>query len=166
MDTQPGIMSKSLVAAAVGLLLAPVCGAVADSVYKTVDESGTVSYSSSPAGDAVQSESVSIPQPPTEAQRREARKIERQIQSTSKRTTQSLQRDQRQSRQQIVTAEARLKAARAALEKAQIKTDADWQNLAQGGRHLKESYFQRVEAAEAAVRQAELELAKAKRDVR
>ena len=157
----PGWLRHGLAGVA---LLSVAAAGVADGVYKTVDESGNVTYSATPPDDAIRSESVAVPPPPSKAQQQEARRIERQIQGTTERTLKSLEQARRRDAKQIEEAKARLQAARNSLEKAKTKSQADWQYLAQGGRVLKQSYFRRVEAAEKAVEQAEEALAKARRD--
>ncbi len=151
---------------AVWLLLLGPASSMADAVYKSVDGAGNVTYSSTPPGGSVHSENLAVPPPPTPEQQQEATRIERRMQGLSRNAVRGVERDSSQSRQRVTQAEAQLQAARTALEQASIKTDDDWQNLAQGGRHLKESYFQRVSDAEAAVQKAEEELAKARRDMR
>jgi len=148
------------------LLLALTVPVTAEPVYKSVDESGNVTYSSSPQSGAAQTQSVPVPPPPSKDQRREAQAVERRLQGTSKSVTRGLEKRKLKSSNRVREAEEKLNSARSELEKAQVKKDEDWQNLAQGGRHLKESYFQRVSAAEAAVQAAEQELAKARRDMR
>lgn len=144
--------------------LAPA--AAADNVYKSIDAAGNVTYSASPEAGAVQSESLELAPPPTESQHQEAKRLEQQLRQTSERTTADLERRRESRAGSVKDAQARLQTARAQLEQARIQRDDDWQNLAQGGRHLKESYFARVNAAEEAVKNAEAELARARRDVR
>ncbi len=138
----------------------------AEPIYKSVDEAGNITYSAKPESGSVQTQSVPVPPPPSKEQQQEAKRIERQLRGSSRSTTGGLDQRKRESSQRVKGAEAKLQAARGELEKAQVKKDDDWQNLAQGGRHLKESYFQRVNDAEATVQQAEQELAKALRDMR
>jgi regulator of PEP synthase PpsR (kinase-PPPase family) len=150
----------------VSLVVSVSVGVDAGSVYKSVDDAGNVSYSSAPAARSAQTQPIAVPPPPSDSQREEAQRIQTQINSGSTSTVSDLERLRQERRQQVEQAEANLQRARQNLERVEVQKDDDWQNLAQGGRHLKESYFQRVEAAEQAVKAAEQELARARRDLR
>jgi hypothetical protein len=132
--------------------------AVGETIYKSVDAKGNVTYSSAPAAESVNTRTIAVPQGPTEEQRQEAEKIQQQIEDAADRQRQDLATVRGQRTGSVQQAEKTLAEAKADLENAQVVQDSDWQHLGGGGRHLKESYFQRVQQAEDRVRSAEQEL--------
>lgn len=139
------------------IALLAACPATAQTVYKSVDAQGRVTYSSTPppaeTGELV--ERVPIEPGPTEQQQQEATQKAKELEAT---TNSALQQRQAQGDQRASTAsvaEKELRKAQIALEEAQIKGDGDWQTLATGGRVLKQSYLDRVQSAEQRVREAE-----------
>ncbi len=141
-------------------------GLCASQVYKSVDAEGNVSYSSTPPADAVNSETIAIQPPPESGTRNEAMLRENQLEQTSKRLQNDLRSssDKRDSR--LRDTQRAVTKAQNDLEKAQEITNDDWQGLAQGGRHLKESYYARITNAENRLEQAKKDLARTRRDLR
>jgi TolA-binding protein len=153
---------RQLTFATVSLLAA--CAATAQSVYKSVDAQGRVTYSSSPpstaAGETV--EKVRIAPGPTERQQREAARRANDLEAGMRDAERQKQEQTAKRSQATSDAERELRKARIALEEAQIKGDDDWQYLATGGRVLKQSYLDRVDAAERRVQKAEKSLRSAR----
>lgn len=143
------------------LLLAGVSAtsslAVSETIYKSVDAEGNVTYSSTPAEESVKSRAISVPQGPTDEQRKEAEQIQQQIEQAADQRRQDLAAARGERTRSAQKTEQALSDAKADLEEAQVARDSDWQHLGAGGRHLKESYFQRVQQAEERVRAAEKE---------
>ena len=145
------------------LLLQPTLPA--ETIVKSVDAEGNVTYSSTPTADAVETETLTVPEGPSDAQRREALAREQALQRKAEALKKELVETQARKGKSVGEAEERLAEAEERLEEARVQKDTDWQTIADtGGRYLKESYFERVREAEEAVRQAEKELAKARRD--
>ena len=165
-----GLQSVLPLRVAVTLFLAGfLCAASlasAEEIYKSVDADGNVTYSWVPTEEAVETQPVSVPDAPSAAQQQGAVQRERQLQQA----TDSLARDRsardRQRGGAVRNAENAHDQAKVQLERAQVIQDSDWQSLAGGGRHLKESYLERVRKAEEELRQTEEAVSKAKRDVR
>jgi hypothetical protein len=171
MMTRPSRPAIPATAAALAVVLAGVADipvAVAQTVYKSVDAEGNVTYSSTPAPEAVDIEAVDVPEGPSDAERQEAMAREQALQKKAESLKQDLQGSQEQKSEKVDEAEERLAAAKERLEQARVKEESDWQTIAGegAGRFLKESYFERVRKAEEDVRQAERDLAKARRDSR
>ena len=149
------------------LLLCSLTGTAwgAPQVYKYIGPDGRVTYSSTPPpeGTATRVEPVKIAPPPTEAQLREAQARLQRLEGSIQEGEVARTEQQKKQKDRLSTAEQELMDARKALEKAKVKTLADWQTIASGGRVLKQSYFDRVEQAEARVKAAETAWKKAKR---
>jgi hypothetical protein len=145
----------------VTLLVAP---AGAQEVYKSVGPDGAVSYSSTPPaqGDGVLVEEVPIAPGPSEAERREAEQRVQAIDRELNRTEQARQEQAAQGQGDSAGTEQALQQARSALEQAKVQRLDDWQYLSSGGRVLKQSYLDRVQRAEQAVKAAEDAVRKAR----
>lgn len=143
-----------------------VSPAIAEGIYKSVDVEGHVTYSSVPPDEAVESQPVSLPDAPTEAQRQEAVQREMELQKAADSLARERSARDNQRAETVKDTERALKEAKAQLDEAKVMQDADWQVMAGGGRHLKESYFERVRDAEEKLRQAEEAASKARHDVR
>ncbi|MGH8659073.1 MAG: DUF4124 domain-containing protein [Gammaproteobacteria bacterium] len=129
------------------LLLACCSLACSETIYKSVDSEGRVSFSSKPPAGARQVEEIQIQPGPTAAQ----------IEATKARANRTVEQAQKSEspaekrRQAKMAAREKLRDAQAALEKAKAIQPEDWQSLAGGGRHLKQSYFDRIKEHESAV---------------
>lgn len=133
-------------------------------VYKSTDAEGNVTYSANPpAAQSAVVEEVPIAEPPSEDRQREASRRARDVERQVERSELERQKKAKERNTTAETAEKALEEARAALEQAKIKTLDDWQTIAAGGRVVKQSYFDRVERAEAKVKAAEDALKKAGR---
>ena len=152
------------------LFLAGVCSGpslvVSETVYKSVDADGNVTYASSPTEQSIKSKPITVPLGPTDEQRQEAEQIEKRLENAATQRRQDLAVARNQRTGSLQEAEQSLAEAKADLEETKIIQDSDWQFLGGGGRHLKESYLQRVQQAEERVRAAEQELASVRRDSR
>jgi hypothetical protein len=153
--------SRRLTLILLPLIILPTAGA--ETVYKSVDEQGNVTYSSTPPpGGAEVVEQVPIAPPPPQSEVQAAEERMRQLEIESARSDRERRESKEQQTQSVAAAEAELTKARAELEDAKIQGDDDWQYLAAGGRVLKQSYLDRVERAEKRVQAAEDALRKAR----
>lgn len=136
------------------LLAAP---AMAGTVYKSVDEQGNVTYSGEPpaAGDAERVQELRVGDGPTEEEQAEALLRMRELELETERLQRERQLSGEAKSAAMAAAQEELEEARAELEKAREKNFEDWQYIAGGGRHLRPSYFERVERAEHRVEAAE-----------
>ncbi|MGH8643056.1 MAG: DUF4124 domain-containing protein [Gammaproteobacteria bacterium] len=133
-------------------MLLLVCSSLAcsETIYKSVDSEGRVSFSSKPPVGARQVEEIQIQPGPTAAQ----------IEATKARANRTVEQAQtsessaQKRRPAKMAASGKLRDAQAALKKATAIQPEDWQHLASGTRHLKQSYFDRVSEHEAAVERA------------
>lgn len=120
----------------------------AESVYRSVNEKGDVTYSSKPVDGAKKVVPVQLQPPPkradVDAAKRRASGLKQAIKAGKQREKMRLLRQKKDKRKMSVLADAEKR-----LQQAKIVLDSDWQFLAKGGRHLKESYFERVKKAEA-----------------
>jgi len=132
------------------LLLACSFLAWSEPIYKSVDSEGRVSFSSKPPVGARQVEEIQIQPGPTAAE----------IEATKARANRTIEQAQESDspvekrRQAKMAASEKLRDAQGALEKATVIQPEDWQHLAGGRRHLKQSYFDRVKHYEVAVEKA------------
>lgn len=137
--------------------------AVAETIYKSVDASGNVTYSNTPPAQAADVQEVAIPPAPSALDVQNALQDRQQLEQTGARLEQEREAKQTQETQALQAAEQALLQARIRWEQARTQTDWDWQYLQGGGRHLKDSYFQRAQNAEQALRAAEAAVANARR---
>lgn len=154
--------TRHLSLACLSLLFLSSAGA--QTVYKSVDAQGNVTYSSTPPPPDHREtvETLHIAPPPPEAERTRATERLRRLEVESTRSDLERQEAEKKKTTSISAAEAELQKARDALENAKIQGDDDWQYLARGGRVLKQSYLDRVEQAAQRVREAEETLRKAR----
>ncbi len=149
-----------------GMLLLAGNGLCEPPVFKSVDADGNVSYSSTPPADAVKSEPIAILPPPEADARDEAQKQANQLEASSKRLQDDLQTSRNKRNSTLNNAQEMVEKAQRDLDKAKQISDGDWQPLAKGGRRLKESYHERVKAAEDRLQQAQKTQAATRRDLR
>ena len=140
--------------------------AAAETIYKSVDAEGRVTYSSEPPAKAVDTQTVTLPKAPSETDQEAAIEREKELQKAADEVTSERAAETSKRRQAASSAERALEHEQRRLEEAKVMHDSDWQGKAGGGRRLKESYFERVEKAEERVRQAEEKAGKARRDSR
>jgi hypothetical protein len=142
-----------------------VCVATAQSVYKSIDAQGRVTYSSTPPLDAPEEmiEEVRIAPGPTEQQRRDAMRRAKELQEITRRTEQEREERAAEAAQALSDARLELRNAEAALSEARIKREDDWELRADRGHVLKPAYHKRVEAAERGVQEAEKAVRRARR---
>lgn len=126
----------------------------ADTIYRSVDEHGRVTYSQHPPDDPAQVEQVDVRSDPSAERQHEAQARARALREAAQQLERVHAREQAHQASEIETAQAALSTAEKRLEQARIMRDDDWQGLAGGGRRLRESYHHRVEAAEAQVEAA------------
>ena len=144
--------NRSPVRIAVTLLFAGTLGtpslALAEEIYKSVDADGNVTYSWVPPEEAVDTQTVSVPDAPPEAQQQEAVQREKQLQRAADSLARERSARDRQRGGMVQDVEKSRDQAKAQLEQAQVKQDSDWQGLAGGGRRLNESYLNLVSRLE------------------
>ena len=128
----------------------------ADPVYKSIDANGKVTYSSSPppAQRGQQIEEVKLAPGPSQKEVEAADKRVQEIERADFERNKQLKQEQEKRNKDKEAADSELRRAQQDLEQAKIQRDSDWQFLQQGGRVLRQRYFDRVEAAEARVRKA------------
>lgn len=138
-------------------VLAAASAAPAETVYKSVDEQGNVTYSSEPppAGQAEQVQELRVGDGPTPEEQAEALRRMEEMEAATERLEQQRQLEETAEETAVTAARQELEEARAALAEAQEKRFEDWQYIAGGGRTLRPSYFQRVEQAEQRLQAAE-----------
>lgn len=127
----------------------------AETIYRYTDTQGNVSFSDSPPADATDIEAVPPLPFPTEEEQRGAEQREAELKEAAGFSDEQRQAAEEQKRQ---VAMQQLRDALAALETAQVQRPEDWQHLADGDKHLKESYFERVDKAQRAVDRARKQL--------
>jgi hypothetical protein len=139
---------------ALAALAAP---AAAETVYKSVDEQGNVTYSGEPppAGEAERVQELRVGDGPTEEEQAEALRRMQEMEATAERLEQQRQMEETAESAATTAARQELEEARAALAEAREQRFEDWQYIAGGGRTLRPSYFQRVEQAEQRLQAAE-----------
>lgn len=136
---------------------------IADTVYKSVDAEGNVTYSTTPPVDATQTESVPIAPGPTAEQRAAAEARMSELARARAEAREREAENEEERAESVADAQKRLDEARAALKDAQEERVGDWQHTAGGARFRSLSYRQRMSAAEERVERAEEALAQARR---
>ncbi len=120
----------------------------AESVYRSVNEKGDVIYSSKPVDGAKKVAPVQLQSPPRKADidaaKRRASGLKQAVKESKQREKARLLLKKKDERTMSALAEAEKR-----LQTAKIVLDSDWQFLAKGGRHLKNSYYERIKKAEA-----------------
>lgn len=131
--------------------------AVADTVYKSVDDQGNVTYSAEPpkASEAKRVEEIRVGDGPSEEEQAEALQRMREMELTVERLEQERMLEAQAQDAAVAAARAELEEAQAALEQAREMSPDDWQRIVTGGRTPKPSYFERVDRAEQRVQAAE-----------
>lgn len=153
-------LSKMKILHIIILSLLTLSTAGAETVYKSVDAQGKVTYSSTPPppGNAEAIEEVPIAPPPPESQRKQAEEQMRQLEIDIARGEREREERRKKTADSTADAENELQKAQVELEEAKIQSDDDWQYLATGGRVLRQSYLDRVSKAEQRVKAAEQSL--------
>lgn len=151
---------RTALLAGLGVALAGVAGvlpAAADSVYKSVDEAGNVTYSDAPPrSDFVDAHRFELPPDITPEQRRAAA-VER-ARVVREADIAQTRRAPRAAPAEIREAERRLRSARKKLADYEEVRDDDWAGTQQGKRGLKPAYYARVDAAKKEVADAQAKL--------
>jgi hypothetical protein len=126
----------------------------ADTIYKFVDALGNVTYSNVQPTDTVNIEPVNIDSSP------KAEDV--QYSSDNKQRLQQVVADMEQKRLQKQEQKLQQKEAKKLLQQAEIErqevetpTDEDWQHTVNGRRFLKPSYFERIQAVDENLLEAE-----------
>lgn len=138
----------------------------ATTVYEHVDAQGNVTFSSEPmkAGPGEKLETIEIEPSVSEAERAAAEERFRELQRAAESLGEPEVDAGAREADPVDRAQEDLQRAQAELEEAREKTLDDWQYLVSGGRVLKQSYLDRVEAAEQKVDAAREALRQARRD--
>jgi uncharacterized protein DUF4124 len=158
-----GKMSK-VFAACLFLVISGQSGALfADVIYKSVGKDGVVTYSDTPAPDAIKTETIDVHTLSPEERR--AVLIMREKQETK--DSEALERMRakekqwREVDQEILNAHAALKSAEVALEEGREPRPGETIGVTSRFVRLNEIYFQRLESLEQAVKDAKVRLDKA-----
>ena len=133
-----------------------------DTVYKSEDTAGNVTYSTHPPSDAQRVEQGQLKADPSAEQQSEARQREQEFVEAPDQISQENEAAAAERAASIQTAQRKLSAAEKNLQTASEYRDDDWQGTVSGYRRLKESYFERVDRARMAVEQAKPERKTAK----
>ncbi len=143
------------------LLLLPVFSvANAETVYRSVDEAGQVTYSDTPGKG--RSDVVKMPSGPSQEAKRETQARDKEIRDAANKAGRQRQSGDQQRAVNISEAERNLQAAEARLGYAKILRDEDRQSTAGGGRRIRPEYFERIKQEEAAVEVARKKLQQAR----
>jgi len=128
-----------------------------ETIYKSIDADGNVTYSSTPPeGTAVQRvETVEMPPQPTPAEQSETERRMRDIEQLARERSMQQQSGTRTQHQSLNAAERELQQAREELAKAKERGPGDWQTIVTGGRVPSAAYLQRVQHAQQRVQAAE-----------
>lgn len=132
---------------------------VAETVYKTIDASGNVTYSNTPPAPGADVQEVTIPPAPKAEEIRSMLENRQELEQAGARLEKELEAQKSYDRQRLQIAEQAVLQARIRWEQAIAQRDADWQYLQSEGRYLRGDYLQRVQEAEEALRAAEAALA-------
>lgn len=151
---------QNLLAVVFGLLLC--AAASAQTVYKSVDEHGNVTYSKEPPRDAQAVEPLKIPPGPSETERSSAERRASEMQQAADRVEQQRSAGEDARKAQIDAAEKRVELARQRLEKAKEVGPGDRTGNVGGGSRLNETYWERVRKAEEDLAEAQSALEKAR----
>lgn len=141
--------------AALPLLLGACGAALAYNIYKSVDAQGNVTYSSSPPADANMVERVKLAPGPSQKSVAAAKEREKQIVAAGDDMSRERQAQKEAQAKGVDATHREVNKAQAALADAKEMRDSDWQGTIQGHRHLKPEYFERVQAAESRLEEAE-----------
>ena len=141
------------------LLTAISLQATAQTVYRSVDKEGNITFSDAPPegkADVTQIE-VDAP-PPSAAAQREAEQRTQQMIGAAKESSQTGESSGPDKADQVRAAEQSLKEAQSNLEEAKVVGPGDRRGTAGGGSRLTPEYLQRVEKAEQQVEAARQQL--------
>lgn len=136
-------------------LLAAAPAAAQQTVFRSVDAQGNVTFSATPppSGAVQDVEEVEIrPGPTPEAQEAADQRLRTLIDETERRRQERA--EAQTPNPERLAAEQALQQALQDLEEARVQRDEDWQQISGGGRFLAPRYFERVEQAEQRVEAA------------
>lgn len=145
------------------LAMAPFL-AISDTVYRTVDESGRVTFSDGPATDAVEVEKVELPPAPSAQSIRETEARTEAIRKEAQRAQGERAKKEKNRQSRLRNAQKALEEAEAHLASAKIIQNEDRQSYAGGKRGIRPEYFDRVAEAEESVAQAKKRLNEVRRE--
>lgn len=138
------------------LLLASLSVATAaETVYRSVDAQGNVSFSDAPPPTKAGVEEITIDAPPPPPDR--VRESQREAQAAIDEANRNQKRRdtaQKQQSMELGEAEQALAQARKNLEEAKVVREGDRRGMAGGGTRLTSEYLNRVKAAEKVVQEA------------
>ncbi len=134
----------------------------AQTVYKSVDAQGRVTYSQSPPVAATDVEAVTVRESTGGADPEQAQQLRQQVERQAAEGQRQREAQKERKAAAVADAERRLQRARDGLDAAKRRGDGDWQTLTRGGRVENDAYRERVSRAERDVRDAERALRDAK----
>ncbi len=128
----------------------------AEQVFESIDDKGNVTFSDSVPADAVVAEPITITPAPAPNADLEPRLGSDNAAARSAEDSQNQRRRaMEQQRAAAAAAQKRVEAAEANLAEAKEFREGDRQGMAGGGSRIKPEYFQRVEAAEQELQEAQ-----------
>ena len=134
----------------------------AQTVYKSADAQGRVTYSQSPPPAATDVEAVTVRESTGGADPEQAQNLRQEVERQAAEAQRQREAQKERKAAAVSDAERRLRSARESLEAAKRRGDGDWQTFAWGGRVESDAYRERVSRAERDVRDAERALRDAK----
>jgi hypothetical protein len=144
---------RSLKLSLILLALSIPWSGVAEQVYRSVNERGQVIFTDTPPADRPV-EVIELAPGPSDRSVREAEARQEALRKHLESMQKEREYEERIRTSKIKEANKTLRAAQDKLIEAREVQDSDWQMTVSGQRHLKQEYFERVEAAEAAVETA------------
>jgi uncharacterized protein with von Willebrand factor type A (vWA) domain len=134
-----------------------------EQVYRTVDESGQVLFTDTPAADDKSAETIELMPGPSEQSVQDAKARHEALNTQLETMRKAREQNQQARAAKIKEAELALESAEQELVTTRELQPSDWQMTVSGKRRIKPEYFARVEQAEAAVAAARETLKEAKR---
>jgi electron transfer flavoprotein alpha subunit len=150
------MMYKGLFALLLAILSAV---AAADTVYRSVDTEGNVTFSDEPplTGSGVEEITIDAPPPPVPRVRQSEQEAQAAINKANRYQMRSKAAEEQRS-MELREAEKALEQARKNLEEAKVVREGDRRGKAGGGTRLTSEYLNRVKAAEKGVEEAQSRL--------
>ncbi|MGD2137511.1 MAG: DUF4124 domain-containing protein [Gammaproteobacteria bacterium] len=129
--------------------------AAAETVYRSVDAQGNVTFTDSPpaASGRVEEITIDVQQPPPDRVRQSQREAQKDI-NRARRLQKQRDAAEAEHEQEVREAEKALEQARKTLEEAKVVGPGDRRGKADGGTRLTLEYLNRVKAAEKGVEEA------------
>jgi hypothetical protein len=161
LSTQTGVLMRTISGIAVLIISLFIQDAAGETIYRSVDKQGNVTYTNIPSSVNESSVRVELPAAPSAESLQESKQRNSEIQRAAKEAQEKRLREKRQKQDRIKAAEKRLQEAEARLDKAKVIRDEDRESLTNGKRRIRSDYFARVKQAKEAVDEARKALSEA-----